>query len=275
MDYKSKYLDKLNELVNSGELNNELADFSNALVNYESSRVINWKEKLKEVEKIWLEYSKDENYFTKILQKTPEEITEAEKSYKEYMVSNNVKTYDDRVSPMVVNSLLNSISYLTDERSPYEFLLFNETFDTKHIAEWVDVQIIYEIALNDPIVKAKQKIYDNNKDFIVETLVDLKTRNKYRIANMLECVDNAISLYENTENVVINKDKIDNVLLPIIDEIYLDFNAYDFIDKYSKAYRKFGKGFLFFDGRKSPEFGEMFIEQYCRPYRLKNEIKLF
>lgn len=202
--------------------------------------------------------------FSKYLNPTEEEINIRNIEYNKFVDVNSVIIYDHN-KLNTVDSLQNNISKFIDNNDPYSFLLYNEDFDINTIVEWNDIVEIYNMVLNNPIIKAKQEIYNKNKEFIINIS---KNRNKYRIANQLECVDIAIKLYETLNNLLLDKSYLDKVLIPIIDELYLEFDAYDFITKYNIATIKFKE-------KNLNGFDDMFIEQYCRPYRIKKEVKLF
>lgn len=217
--------------------------------------------------------------------KNPSDIDIAEKNqaYDYYIEDNEVTisdVYDSLFKREVIDDLTDAISSLNDSNDPYPLLLHCEKYDETAFED--DDHLIEEFkkALANPIVRYARDAYKKYKDTIIFSQTE---KNKYRIANYMECVYAAIKLYERSFNVIIDKSEIDTVFFPILEELYLDFNPYDFVEKYYKAINKYNAwrekdgDTLFWNHQlliNILKFSDLFIEQYCRPYRINKEIKL-
>jgi hypothetical protein len=249
-EIKSRYLRDIKRALDTGEINETVQGIVNLI---KTGRMT--------IES----FTNDENYrFKDDYNPTEEKVNEINKAYEQFIVDNGiiVELYEDED---VVDTFCNAMSLFYDNNNPYAFLLFNETFNVEIIKNNSFLYTEYLGITENAVIDEKLKIYEKWKNKI--NSFKISKGNKYEIANYLECIDTLISIYENIHMTKIKRTECFALFYPILNEIYNEFNVFDFVEKYYKAIHS--------HAHTREDFLNMFVEQYLRPYRLKKETKLF
>jgi len=255
---------------------------------------------------IYKEFIKSMNYQfhdKKGSELTNEDINEINLKYNDFMIE-HCDFIPNLATEAAWEKLDDLISILRNNNDPYQFLIFSETFDPKilSVAGYPNKYLRekYDYLVNHPVVKQKLESYRKWKD-LIDTLDSeypnnvfiSGVKNKYKIANYYECLDASMKLFEQMHSLeILQKEVCISFLHPILNEMYEELNLWDLVQKYHTATFKRGSlgkpnyatehiaGSYYgtkckYGSLNDSKYGDMFIEQYLRPFRIKNEIKLF
>jgi hypothetical protein len=268
----SKYLSEIITDYRNGEVKSKTMKLITILNNILLPRGVDKPDYIErsEIYKEFIENMDYQFHDKKVTELTDEEVDEINKKYNDFMTEHcdfapNLKT------EAAWEKLDDLISILRNNNDPYEFLIFSETFDPQilSVAGYPNEYLWekYNYLVNHLFVKEKLESYRYWKD-LIDTL-DFGNKNKYKIANYYECLNDSMRLFEKMHSLVIlQKDVCVSFLHPILNEMYEELNLWDLVEKYHTATYKRGS-------LKYPKYDNMFIEQYLRPFRIKNEMKLF
>jgi hypothetical protein len=268
----SRYLSEISTDHRNGEVVSKTMKLITILNNILSPRGIEKPDYIEgaEIYKEFIESMDYQFHDKKVGELTNEEVDEINKKYNDFISKKNVFVPDYAIERAIEN-LKDIISQFTNNNDPYEFIVFIETFNPEifitgaYRSEYMLKE--YEFILNHPVVKQKLESYDRWKDLISN--LDFRKKNKYKVANYFECLDASLKQYEQIYSVEIyDKGTCLSFLHPILNEMHDELNLWDLVEKYHMVTHRQGS-------LRNPKYGDIFIEQYLRPFRIKNEIKLF
>jgi len=196
---------------------------------------------------------------------TQKEIDEANAKNEKFLIENEVlpDIQEEEDKYKSVDALIDVLSQFYDNNDPYPFMVFNDTFDFELISDDFELNTKYNKTINSTIFTTLKEAYKNWKPY----LDNIGNKNKYFLADKLDCANNLLLIYERTSYINLYRTSFYDIFIPILMEMYKEFDIFDFLMKYDKAIKVYNP--------INENFKELFINQYTREFRIKNEIKLF